>query len=81
MRVAAEMKVKEVLELNARMIEPFVWLAPEFERLRIPAPRKAMAGRVSIEQAARVAQNPPAEALYLLNLAAGEKEERLVVEL
>ena len=81
MRVDSEMKVKEVLKFNEHMIDAFVWLAPAFERLRNPVMRKAMARRVSVEQAARIARVPLMEALYLLNLAAGEDEQKLTAEL
>lgn len=81
MKVTAEMKVKDVLKLNERMIEAFAWLAPEFERLRNPALRKVMANRVTVEQAARVGCVPLTEMLYVLNLAAGAKVEELHREL
>lgn len=81
MRVYSEMKVKEVLKFNEHMIDAFAWLAPEFERLRNPIARKAMAGRITVEQAARIARVPLMEALYLLNLAAGEEEKTLTAEL
>jgi hypothetical protein len=75
------MKIKDVLEINEHMIEAFVWLAPEFERLRHQRLRRLMAGRVSVKQAARIADVPLSEALYVLNLAAGEEEKRLAHEL
>jgi len=75
------MTVKEALKLNEHMLEAFVWLAPEFERLRNPALRKLMAGRVNIKQAARIGGIPLTEALYVLNLAAGEEEGVLTREL
>jgi hypothetical protein len=81
MKVTKEMKVKEVLDIGEHMLEAFAWLAPEFERLRKPALRKAMAGRVTVSQAARVAGLPLTEALYVLNIAAGESEEVLWAEL
>lgn len=81
MRVNSEMKVKEVLKINEHMMDAFVWLAPEFDRLLNPVMRKALAARVSVEQAARMAHTPLSEALYLLNLAAGEDEQRLTAEL
>ena len=40
-----------------------------------------MAGRVSVKQAARIADIPLAEALYVLNLAAGAEEKQLASEL
>ena len=58
-----------------------MWLAPEFERLRYPKLRRAMAGRVSVSQAARIARIPLTEVLYVLNLALGENEAELSEEL
>jgi hypothetical protein len=63
------------------MLDAFMRLAPEFERLRYPKLRRAMSGRVSIAQAARIARIPLTEMLYVLNLTAGEPEEKLSVEL
>lgn len=40
-----------------------------------------MSGRVSVEQAARIARIPLTEMLYVLNLAIGEAEEKLSAEL
>lgn len=81
MKVTPDMTVKEALKINEHMLEAFVWLAPEFERLRNPALRKLMAGRVNVEQAARIGGIPLTEALYVLNLAAGEDERVLTLEL
>jgi hypothetical protein len=75
------MTVKEALNINKHMLGAFVWLAPEFERLRNPALRKVMAGRVNVEQAARIGRIPLTEALYVLNLVAGEDETVLTREL
>jgi hypothetical protein len=81
MKVRAEMKVKEVLELGEHLLSAFVWLAPEFERLNHPKLRRAMSGRVTVAQAARIARIPLSEALYVLNLAAGVDSEELAGEL
>ena len=81
MKVTAEMKVKDALKINKQMLEAFVWLAPEFERLRNTALRRVMANRVTVEQAARVAKLPLTEALYVLNLAAGMETAELHREL
>lgn len=70
MKVTENMKVREVLAISDHMLDAFVWLAPQFERLRYPRLRRAMAGRVTVAQAARVANVPLTEALYLLNLTA-----------
>lgn len=80
MRVTAEMKVRGVLEINERMVEAFVWLAPEFRRPRIPSMRRLMAARLNVRQAARVGRTPLKEALYVLNPAAGEDERHTVSE-
>lgn len=81
MKVTAEMKIKDVLMINERMIDAFVWLAPEFERLRNPTLRRLMSGRVTVSQAARVGHVPLSEALYVLNLVAGEDIQQLHHEL
>lgn len=81
MKIKPEMKVKEALEINEKMLEAFTWLAPEFERLRNDKLRRAMSGRITISQAAKIARVPLNEALYLLNLRAGEDEETLCKEL
>lgn len=76
------MKIKEVLVINEeKMLKTLMWLAPEFKRLQYPKLRRAMGGRVSVEQAARIARIPLTEMLYVLNLAIGEPEEKLSEEL
>lgn len=65
------MKVKEVLEFGDHMLDAFFWLSPAFERLKYPKLRRAMSGRVTVAQAARIGRVPLSEALYVLNLAAG----------
>ncbi len=77
MRVSENMKIKEVLALGEHMLDAFMWLAPEFERLQYPKLRRAMGGRVTVAQAARVARIPLTEALYVLNLAAGSDTNEL----
>ena len=81
MQVTENMKIKEVLAIGSQMLDAFAWLAPEFERLKYPKLRKAMSGRVTVAQAARIARVPLAEALYVLNLAAGADSEELSEEL
>ena len=81
MKVTAEMKVKEVLDLGEHLLSAFIWLAPEFERLNYPKLRRAMGGRVSVAQAARIANIPLTEALYVLNLAAGADSDEIAEEL
>ena len=82
MKITRDMKIREVLALDeAKMLETLMWLAPEFERLRWPKLRRAMSGRINVEQAARIARIPLTEMLYVLNLAIGEKEDDLASEL
>jgi len=82
MKIRGDSKIKEVLAINEeKMISTLMWLAPEFERLQYPKLRRAMAGRVSVSQAARIARIPLTEILYVLNLAAGENEAELSQEL
>ncbi len=82
MKITRDMKIKEVLAFNEeKMLVTLTWLAPQFERLRYKKLRRAMSGRVSVEQSARIARIPLTEMLYVLNLAAGEPEEKLAEEL
>ncbi len=82
MRIRGDLKIKEVLAIDEeKMITALMWLAPEFERLQYPKLRRAMAGRVSVSQAARIARVPLTEMLYVLNLAIGENEAELSKEL
>lgn len=82
MKITREMKIKEVLAIDEeKMLTTLAWLTPEFERLQNPKLRRAMGGRVSVEQAARIARIPLTEMLYVLNLAVGEAEEKLSAEL
>lgn len=82
MKIRRDMKIKEVLEFDEeKMIKTLMWLAPEFERLRYPKLRRAMSGRVTVQQAARIARIPLTEMLYVLNLAAGEPCDSLTDEL
>lgn len=82
MKVTREMKIREVLSLGEeKMLATLTWLAPEFERLQYAKLRRAMSGRVTVAQAARIARIPLTEMLYVLNLAAGENEEKLAEEL
>lgn len=77
MKVTENMKIKEVLALGEHMLDALIWLAPEFERLQYPKLRRAMSGRVTVSQAARIARIPVSEALYVLNLAAGSDSAEL----
>jgi len=82
MKVTREMKIKEVLAMNEeKVLSTLTMLAPEFERLNYPKLRRAMSGRVSVEQAARIARVPLTEMLYVLNLSLGEDEAELAAEL
>jgi Uncharacterized conserved protein (DUF2249) len=82
MKVTREMKIKEVLEMNEeKVLSTLTMLAPEFERLNYPKLRRAMSGRVSVEQAAKIARVPLTEMLYVLNLALGETESEISAEL
>lgn len=82
MKITSDMKIREVLAFDEeKMLNTLFWLAPQFERLRYKKLRRAMSGRVSVEQAARIARIPLTEMLYVLNLALGEPEEILSEEL
>jgi hypothetical protein len=81
MRITPDMKIKDALKISEQMMDAFTWISPSFERLRNPTLRRAMSGRVSVAQAARIGRVPLTEALYVLNLTAGEDEKRLTCEL
>jgi len=82
MKITRDMKIKEVLAIDEeKMLTALMWLAPEFERLQYPKLRRAMSGRISVAQAARIARISLTEILYVLNLAIGENEENLSEEL
>jgi hypothetical protein len=82
MKVRRDMKIGEVLAMNEeKVLNTLMMLSTNFERLRHPALRRAMGGRVSVEQAAKVARVPLTEMLYVLNLALGEDEAELSAEL
>ena len=82
MKIHRDTKIRDVLAFDEeKMISRLVLFSPAFERLRHPALRRAMGGRVNVEQAARVARLPLNELLYVLNLAAGEDEAELSAEL
>ena len=82
MKVTREMKIKEVLAMNEeKVLDTLEMLAPEFERLRHQKLRRAISGRVSVEQAAKIARIPLTEILYVLNLALGDDEAELSAEL
>jgi hypothetical protein len=82
MKVTADMKIKDVLAINEeKMLTAFLWLSQSFERLQNPILRKAMGGRVTVSQAAGIAEIPLTEALYVLNLAAGEDSGDIADEL
>lgn len=82
MKVTREMKIKEVLAMNEeKVLDTLMMLSTDFERLRHPKLRRAMSGRITVEQAAKVARVPLTEMLYVLNLALGEDEAGLSQEL
>jgi hypothetical protein len=81
MKVTAETRVREALGMSETMVHAFELLSPEFARLRNPELRAVMARRATIGQAARIARVPLTEALFVLNLEAGEEVERLSREL
>ena len=82
MKVTRDMKIRDVLALDEeKMLSRLMMLAPEFERLKYPRLRRAMSGRVSVAQAARIARVPLTEMLYALNIALGEDESELSAEI
>ncbi|MEZ5344248.1 MAG: hypothetical protein R2681_01720 [Pyrinomonadaceae bacterium] len=82
MKVERDMTINDILAIDEeKAICTLEMLSENFERLRHPVLRRAMGGRVTIEQAAKVARVPLSEILYVLNLALGEDEDTLSKEL
>jgi hypothetical protein len=82
MKVTAEMEINDVLALDeAKISKTLAWLAPDLGRLQYPSPTRATIGTVTIRQAARIAQMPLTEMLFVLNLAVGESTDILSAEL
>lgn len=82
MKVTSEMEINDVLAIDEeRMIGTLARLAPELARLQYPNPLRSVIGRVTVRQAAQIARIPISEMLYVLNLAAGEKDDELAKEL
>ncbi len=81
MKITPETNVKEIIKINEKMLDAFIWLAPEFNQLRSPTILEQMGAKITVSQAARIAKIPITEALYVLNLTAGEAEEDISKEL
>lgn len=81
MRITRDTTIRDVLAMDEeRMLATLTMMSPQFDRLRYPRLRRAMAGRVTVAQAARIAKIPLADALYVLNLALGQDEAELSAE-
>lgn len=82
MKITGDTELKAVLEIDEeRMLKTLAWLAPELERLQSPHPLRSVLEGLTVEQIARIGHIPLSEALYVLNLAAGEKVEALADDL
>ncbi len=80
MRVTPDMEIGEVLRINEYMIDAFTLISDSFEPLKNPT-LTLMSDRITVAQAAHIGKMPLTEALYALNLTAGEDEKRLRCEL
>lgn len=82
MKVTGNMNIEALLAIDEeKMLKTLAWLAPELGRLQYPNPRRDVLGRVSVNQAARIARMQLSEMLFVLNLAAGEAVEDMPKEL
>ena len=75
MKVTRDMTIKQVLAMNeVKVLDTLEMISTNFSRLRYKRLRNAMAGRITVEQAAKVARTPLSEVLFVLNLALGMSE-------
>lgn len=82
MKVTRDMKIKEVLAMNeSKVLDTLEMISTNFSRLRHKRLRKAMEGRITVEQAAKVARIPLTEVLFVLNLALGMSEAEISEDL
>jgi hypothetical protein len=82
MKVTRDMTIKQVLAMNEeKVLDTLEMVSMNFSRLRHKRLRNAMAGRITIEQAAKVARTPLSEVLFVLNLALGMSEADISHEL
>lgn len=69
--ITREMKVSEVLAQYPQTLDVFVEVSPAFAKLKNPLLRKMLASRVTLEQAAKIANLAPETLVTTLNRACG----------
>ena len=77
--IAADTTVAGLLEEHPQLLEFLAGYHAHFEKLRDPLLRRVMASRVTIAEAARIANVDPGELLAALRRAAGEPEASATV--
>lgn len=78
--IKATDRVSDVLARDETLVEVFVRCSAHFVKLRNRTMRRTMARLVTVEQAARIAQVPPATLLHQLNAAIGIADNATVPE-
>ncbi|MDP4219694.1 MAG: DUF2249 domain-containing protein [Bacteroidota bacterium] len=78
--ITSEMKVSQVLAQYPETIEVFLQASPAFGKLKNPLLRKMLTPRVSVAQAAKIANITPAALVAALNTACGSVSESLASE-
>jgi uncharacterized protein (DUF2249 family) len=69
--ITEDMKVSEVLKLYPETLEVFLEVSPAFQKLKNPLLRKVLAPRVTIAQAAKIADLATTSLVTALNMACG----------
>jgi uncharacterized protein (DUF2249 family) len=72
--ITKDLKISKMLAQYPQTLEVLLNASPHFKKLNNKFLRKSLAGRVNVEQAARIAGVSLNELLLSLNLAIGEKE-------
>ena len=73
--ITKDMKVSKTLNLYPQTLEVFISASPHFSKLKNPILRKALAGRVTIEQAAKIGNVDLNKFLYELNKSINKLQE------
>ncbi|NPV11169.1 MAG: DUF2249 domain-containing protein [Ignavibacteria bacterium] len=77
--ITKEMKISEILKLYPETLQIFLKMSPHFKKLENKILRKALAGRVNVEQAAKIAGVDPNHLLFELNKAINSQIQEEII--